>query len=89
MDYEIANQISAEEYNEMRKIVGWQALSNEQAADGLKRASHLCCFRKDGKTIAFCRVLWDHLQREKKTFTKSSDSFRVQTKVSVAECASG
>ncbi|MBQ2355803.1 MAG: GNAT family N-acetyltransferase, partial [Treponema sp.] len=61
MDYEIANQISAEEYNEMRKIVGWQALSNEQAADGLKHTSHLCCFRKDGKTIAFCRVLWDHL----------------------------
>ena len=61
MDYEITNHISAEEYNEMRKIVGWTALPNIQAEDGLKHTSHLCCFRKDGKAIAFCRVLWDQL----------------------------
>lgn len=45
MDYEIANQISAEEYNEMRKIVGWQALSNEQAADGRKQMKRVITFK--------------------------------------------
>ncbi|MBO4386474.1 MAG: GNAT family N-acetyltransferase [Treponema sp.] len=61
MDYEITDQISAEEYNELRKIVGWTSFTNEQAADGLEHTTHLCCFRKDGKAIALCRVLWDHL----------------------------
>ena len=60
MNYEITDTITAEEYMEMRKAVGWETIPYEQAADGLKHTAHLCCFKKDGKTVALARILWDY-----------------------------
>ncbi len=45
---------------EMRKLVGWGVFPLEQAAEGIKHASYLRAFRKEGKLVAFLRVLWDH-----------------------------
>ena len=60
MKYEVTNQITAEEYQELRKLVGWTEFPLEQAADGLKHTTYLRSFKKDGKTIALLRLLWDH-----------------------------
>ena len=60
MDYEITDYVSAEEYIELRKLVGWGEFPLEQAAEGISHTTHLRCFRKDGQAIALLRVLWDH-----------------------------
>lgn len=60
IDYEITDSITPEEYMEMRRLVGWSEFPLEQAAEGLKNSSYLCCFRRDGKPIAMTRVIWDH-----------------------------
>jgi Predicted acyltransferase len=60
MDYEITDTITPQEYMELRQLVGWSLFPVEQAAEGLKRTTHLCCFRKEGKCIGLLRVLWDH-----------------------------
>jgi len=58
--FEITNHITAEEYMEMRKIVGWHAFPLEQAEEGLKHTAFLYCLRKDGKPVALGRAIWDH-----------------------------
>ncbi len=60
MDYEISNEITPEEYMELRALVGWTLFPLEQAAEGLKNTTYMCCFKKDGKTIGLLRVIWDH-----------------------------
>ena len=60
MEYEITDYVSAEEYIELRKLVGWGEFPLEQAAEGIRHTTHLRCFRKDGQAIALLRVLWDH-----------------------------
>ena len=60
MDYEITNTITAEEYLEMRALVGWGGFPLEQAKAGLEHTTHICTFRKDGKVIGLVRLLWDH-----------------------------
>ena len=60
MEYETADSITAEEYMELRKIVGWGLYPLEQAVDGLKNTTHIYALKKDGKTIALLRILWDH-----------------------------
>ena len=60
MEYEITDHISAEEYMELRRLVGWSEFPLEQAAEGIAHTTYLRCFCKDGKVIALVRVLWDH-----------------------------
>ena len=50
MDYEITNEITTEEYMELRGIVGWKLFPLEQAEEALKHTAYLCCLKKDGKT---------------------------------------
>ncbi|MCR4685763.1 MAG: GNAT family N-acetyltransferase [Lachnospiraceae bacterium] len=59
-EYEITDQLSAEEYMEMRLGAGWKEFPIEQAQIGLQNTSILCCIRKDGRPIAFGRVVSDH-----------------------------
>ena len=60
MEYEISNEITPEEYMELRGLVGWTLFPLEQAAEALKNTSFMCCLKKDGKTIGLVRVIWDH-----------------------------
>jgi GNAT superfamily N-acetyltransferase len=59
-DMEKSNSITAEEYLEMRQSVGWKIFPLEQASEGLKNTSYICCIRKDNTPIAMGRVIWDH-----------------------------
>ena len=60
IDYEVTDQITPEEYMQMRREVGWGEFPLEQAAEGLKNSTLRCCFRRGGEPIALARVLWDH-----------------------------
>ena len=60
MEYEITDYVTAEEYMEMRKLVGWGVFPLEQAAEGIRHTTYLRAYRKEGKLVAFLRVLWDH-----------------------------
>ena len=60
MEYEITNTITAEEYLEMRALVGWGGFPLEQAKAGLEHTTHICTFRKEEKVIGLVRLLWDH-----------------------------
>ncbi len=59
-DYMITDHISPEEFMEMRKLVGFTLFPEEQAAEGLKHSSYICCLRKDGLPIAMGRMISDH-----------------------------
>lgn len=60
INYEVTDKITPEEYMQMRREVGWGEFPLEQAAEGLRHTTFLCCFRRDGEPIALTRVLWDH-----------------------------
>ncbi|MBO4652297.1 MAG: HAD-IA family hydrolase [Lachnospiraceae bacterium] len=60
IDYEVTDHITPEEYMQMRREVGWSEFPLEQAAEGLKNTTFLCCLRREGEPIALARVLWDH-----------------------------
>ena len=58
MNEVFTDYITAEEYMEFRKAVGWAEFPLEEAAEGLKN-SFICCLRKDGKAIALGRIVSD------------------------------
>lgn len=58
-DYVITNHISAEEYMEIRKLVGFSLFPVDQAAEGLKHSSYICCLRKDNLPIVVGRIVSD------------------------------
>ncbi len=62
MDYEITSTITAEEYLEMRALVGWSIFPLEQAANGLEHTAHICSIRnkENDQPLAMGRMLWDH-----------------------------
>ena len=47
MEYETTDSITAEEYMELRKIVGWGLYPLEQAKDGLKNTTQIYALKKD------------------------------------------
>ena len=57
---EKSNNITAEEYLEMRQSVGWSVFPLEQAAEGLKNTAYICCIRENKVPVAMGRVIWDH-----------------------------
>ena len=58
--FEITDYITPEEYMNMRLCVGWAEFPMEEAAEGLKNTSFLCCIREEGKPIALGRAVGDH-----------------------------
>ena len=63
MDYCITNNITPEEYMNLRKIVGWHQFPLEEAQAGLNN-SYIWCIREGncagGRPIGIGRVVWDH-----------------------------
>lgn len=53
------NFISEEDYNHLRKAVGWNVLDKEQAERGLGNSSFVTVAYKDGKVIGTARVVTD------------------------------
>ena len=59
-EYYITNEINPDEYLEMRRSVGWSVFPVEEAKEGLKHTSFLCCIRDNSKAIGIGRAIWDH-----------------------------
>ena len=51
--------IDAQTYMEFRKNVGWNLFPLEEAEITLKNSSVKVVCHEGGKTIAFCRAVWD------------------------------
>jgi GNAT superfamily N-acetyltransferase len=57
---EIDNKLpSAEEYNALRKIAGWNFYDEQSASEGLEGALYTISVREDGVLVAFGRVVGD------------------------------
>ena len=54
-----SNQMTGEEYNELRSVVGFSQLSEGQAERGLKHTTFLMVARDEGKIVGMGRVLFD------------------------------
>ncbi|MBR4161948.1 MAG: GNAT family N-acetyltransferase [Solobacterium sp.] len=54
-----ADDISPEEYLELRRKAGWIELPIEQAKAGIKNAYMVQCVRDGEKAIGMARLLWD------------------------------
>lgn len=57
----ITNDITPEEYMDLREIVGWGVFALEEAQSGLSH-SFKWCLREEGtgRPIGLARVVWDH-----------------------------
>jgi len=53
------DSITAEEYMELRKKVGWMQFPLEQAEACVKNAYMIVCVRDDDRAIGVARLLWD------------------------------
>ena len=53
------DSITAEEYLELRKKVGWMQFPLEQAEACVKNAYMILCVRDDDRAIGVARLLWD------------------------------
>ena len=53
------NEISAEDYNHLRKSVGWPALEKTQAQTGINNSAFVIAARVDEKTVGVTRVVSD------------------------------
>ena len=53
------DNISAEEYLELRRKVGWCEFPLEEARTGLDNAYMIRCVRDDEKAVGVVRLLWD------------------------------
>ncbi len=53
------NDITAEEYMELRRKVGWCEFPLEEAQAGIDNAYMIICVRDDDKAIGVVRLLWD------------------------------
>ena len=53
------DDITAEEYLELRKKVGWMELPLEEAQVCIDKAYMVLCVRDDDKAIGVVRLLWD------------------------------
>lgn len=56
---EYGNEISTDEYNSLRRSVGWKALDVEQARRGLDNSMLVIVARRDGQAIGSARVIGD------------------------------
>ena len=51
--------ISPEEYLELRKLVGWRLFPLEEAKNCVERAYMVLCVRDDERAIGVVRLSWD------------------------------
>lgn len=56
---EYGNEISTDEYNSLRRSVGWKVLDGEQARKGLDNSMLVIVARRDGQAIGSARVIGD------------------------------
>ncbi len=56
---EYTNNMTSEEYNELREAVEWRPMTAGQAERGLKHTTFLVVAREEGKAVAMGRVLFD------------------------------
>ena len=56
---EYGDEITAEEYMELRKMVGWMEFPLEEAQAGLDNAYMVISVRDEGRAIGVLRLLWD------------------------------
>lgn len=59
MDIKYVNQISVENYNHLRKSVGWAELESKQALKGINNSAFLISALVDDKTVGVSRVVSD------------------------------
>ena len=53
------SDITAEEYLELRRKVGWCVFPSEEAQAGIDNAYMVLCARDNGKAVGVMRLLWD------------------------------
>jgi len=56
---EYGNEITAEEYMELRRLVGWMEFPLEEAQAGLDNAYMVVSVRDEGRAVGVMRLLWD------------------------------
>ena len=59
MDIKYVNQISVEDYNFLRKSVGWPELESKQALTGINNSIFLISATVNDKTVGMARVVGD------------------------------
>ena len=59
MDIIYGNKITVEEFNNLRKSVGWQAIENELAVNSIKNALFIVAAIYNSETIGMARVCGD------------------------------
>ena len=60
MEINYTNQMTAEEYNEMRGSVNWRLLTPGQAERGLAHTAFVVAARDGGKIVGMGRMLFDY-----------------------------
>lgn len=56
---QFTNDITPEEYMDLRKKVGWMQFPLEEAKNCVENAYMVLCVRDEGKAIGTVRLLWD------------------------------
>lgn len=59
MNITYKESISVADYNTLRNAVGWGALCDEQAAQGLAHSVYVIGCYDEGKIVGTARVIWD------------------------------
>lgn len=59
MDLQYTDEMTGEEYNELRTSVGWRPITEGQAKRGLEHTTFLAAVRDNGKIVAMGRMLFD------------------------------
>jgi len=59
MNVKYINQISVEDYNNLRKSVGWYEIEEKQALAGIQNSAFLISANINGKAIGLSRVVSD------------------------------
>lgn len=59
MELKFTENMSSEEYNELRLSVGWRPITERQAEAGLEHTTFLTAVRDENKIIAMGRVIFD------------------------------
>jgi GNAT superfamily N-acetyltransferase len=60
MNLSYANSITVEQYNSLRKSVGWNEIQSDLAERGLQNTAYLVVLTDDGVPFALARVITDY-----------------------------
>lgn len=59
MELEYVNELNVSDYNLLRRSVGFQAVSDRQAKNGIRNSAWVVAARCGGKTVACARLISD------------------------------